>query len=140
MKMRFAVGRALALAAIAAFALVALGGCDLFGTEKDPIEGTWDWVVYCEDGARFTLAELGAPEGYAQILEFSDLSFIYTMTDPEADPMTESISGTWSLDGETYILVATEYPDEPMEAWLVGDELRFSQVKNDLYYWAFDKR
>ncbi|MBN1241706.1 MAG: lipocalin family protein [Spirochaetales bacterium] len=140
MKKQQPIRHAVSALALAAFALVALAGCELFGLGKDPIEGTWDLVAICDTGTRSTLTELGAPEGYSEVLEFGDGTFVYTMTNPESYSDPVSFSGTWELSGEIYVLASNEDPTDPIQVWLVGDELRMNDTKNELDYLIFNKR
>ncbi|HOX18789.1 MAG TPA: hypothetical protein PKW82_10055 [Spirochaetales bacterium] len=149
MKKHQPIKRFVSALALAAFALLALAGCELFGLGKDPIEdpitdsitdpaedpiiGVWDVVVSCDGGVRSHVSELDLPEGFSWTLEFNESGYVETYTNPEDDPVISVYSGTWLLVEDTYSLLSTG--GWTSIAWFVGGALRMaSEVSEEDYY------
>jgi hypothetical protein len=117
---------------IIVFTLVFICGCDLF-FPKDPIEGRWDFVVWCGGGPRQPLSQ--GFNGYSESYEFGDGTYVYSSYDINRIPQFKEVNGIWYLLGSTYTL--EENGSYILKyAWFVGNELRIntSGRSDDSYY------
>ncbi len=128
------------LGLLALLTLVALSGCELFGLGKDPIEGTWDAVAYVDTGVRYAPVSTHPDEStfVSSTIDVNESDVIWTRVDSYFGIAT--YTGSWSSFGDSYSIQSVSPGLNGAAMWFVGDELRLWEAKNDMDYYAFEKR